>query len=98
MILMAYDEHWETGDVRAPSQARAGSSKLLDKRMKDLDPDHTIIALGNYGYDWAQGKPAEDVTFQDVARIARTNAGDIDFDADAENPHFTYQGQGGAGA
>jgi peptidoglycan-N-acetylglucosamine deacetylase len=91
MILMAYDEHWETG-AAGPVASQSWFEKLLDDRMKQLDPDHTIIALGNYGYDWSNtGKPAEDVTFQDVARIAHMRAGDIDFDADAENPHLTYK-------
>ena len=95
MILMAYDEHWETG-AAGPIASQSWFEKLLDDRMKQLDPDHTIIALGNYGYDWSNtGKPAEDVTFQDVARIAHMRAGDIDFDADAENPHLTYKDDAG---
>ena len=95
MILMAYDQHWETG-AAGPIAGQSWFEKLLDDRMKQLDPDHTIIALGNYGYDWSNtGKPAEDVTFQDVARIAHMRAGDIDFDADAENPHLTYKDEAG---
>jgi cellulose synthase/poly-beta-1,6-N-acetylglucosamine synthase-like glycosyltransferase/peptidoglycan/xylan/chitin deacetylase (PgdA/CDA1 family)/spore germination protein YaaH len=94
MVLMAYDEHWEEG----ASGSIAGQSwfeNLLDKRMKELDPDHTIIALGGYGYDWAKGKQAEDLTFQDVTRLARSTNADIDFDPDAENPHFTYKDKHG---
>jgi peptidoglycan-N-acetylglucosamine deacetylase len=95
MILMAYDEHFEQS-APGPVASQAWYENLLDARMKDLDPDHTIIALGNYGYDWSKpGTPAEDVTFQDVARIARLQASDIDFDADAENPHFTYKDSSG---
>ncbi|MEJ0052484.1 MAG: glycosyltransferase [Methylovirgula sp.] len=94
-ILMAYDEHWETG-AAGPIASQSWFEKLLDDRMKQLDPDHTIIALGSYGYDWPNtGKPAEDVTFQDVARIAHMRASDIDFDADAENPHLAYKDDAG---
>jgi peptidoglycan-N-acetylglucosamine deacetylase len=95
MILMAYDEHWE----EAPSGSIASQDwyeRLLDERMKDLDPDHTIIALGNYGYDWAPGKPADDLTFQETARLAHLTNAEIDFDPDAENPRFTYRGADGA--
>ena len=94
MILMAYDEHWDTG---APGSiaSQGWFEKLLDLRMKDLDPNHTIIALGNYGYDWTLGKTGEDMTFQDTARLARTLDAEIDFDPDAENPHFTYRGADG---
>ncbi len=95
LILMAYDEHWETG-AAGPVASQGWYEKLLDQRMKDLDPDHTIVAIGNYGYDWGKpGAQAEDVTFPDVARIARMQASSIDFDADAENPHFTYKDSAG---
>ena len=95
LILMAYDEHWETG-IAGPVASQGWYEKLLDQRMKDLDPDHTIVAIGNYGYDWGKpGAQAEDVTFPDVARIARMQASSIDFDADAENPHFTYKDNAG---
>ena len=30
--------------------------KTLDKRMRSLDPDHTIVAIGSYGYDWVEGR------------------------------------------
>jgi peptidoglycan-N-acetylglucosamine deacetylase len=95
LILMAYDEHWETGTA-GPVAGQGWYEKLLDQRMKDLDPDHTIVAIGNYGYDWGKpGTQAEDVTFPDVARIAHMQASSIDFDADAENPHFTYKDSAG---
>ena len=29
---------------------------MLDKRMRDLPADSTIVALGNYGYDWVKGE------------------------------------------
>ncbi len=48
---MAYDEHM-TPIPPAASPARAGTRTTLDKRMRVLAPNHTIVALGNYGYDW----------------------------------------------
>ncbi|MDB5974568.1 MAG: polysaccharide deacetylase, partial [Nevskia sp.] len=93
LVLMAYDEHWEEG---APGSiaSQAWFEKTLDKRMKDLDPSQTIIAIGNYGYDWTAGKPAEDVTYQEAIRSAQESEADIDFDEDAENPHFSYEEEG----
>lgn len=95
MILMAYDEHWDTGTPGSIA-SQGWFEHLLDLRMKDLDPSHTIIALGNYAYDWTPGKPGEDLTFQDTARLARMRDAEIDFDPDAENPHFAYKGPDGA--
>ncbi|MCX5497068.1 glycosyltransferase [Kaistia dalseonensis] len=89
LILMAYDEHWEEG---APGSI-AGQSwfeQTLDKRMATLDSNHTIVAIGNYGYDWTKGKMAEDLTFQEAVLAAQDSEASIDFDPDTENPHFSY--------
>jgi hypothetical protein len=54
-LLMAYDEH----DDHGPAGSIAGQGwyeKTLDKRMKVLSPRRTIIAIGNYGYDWNGGQ------------------------------------------
>lgn len=93
LVLMAYDEHWEEG---APGSiaGQAWFEATLDKRMKDLDPSQTIIAIGNYGYDWAPGQPADDVTYQEAIRAAQDSQAEIDFDADSENPHFSYEEDG----
>src|SRR4029077_385411 len=53
-ILMAYDQTDENG---APG-AIAGQDwyeRILDKRMKQLPADSTIVAIGSYGYNWVQG-------------------------------------------
>jgi cellulose synthase/poly-beta-1,6-N-acetylglucosamine synthase-like glycosyltransferase/peptidoglycan/xylan/chitin deacetylase (PgdA/CDA1 family) len=89
MLLMGYDQHWEEG---APGSI-AGQTwfeETLDKRMRSLDPARTIIAVGSYGYDWVQGKNAEDLTFEEAVLSARDSEADIDFDPEAENPHFSF--------
>ena len=59
--------------------------------MKVLDPDQTIVAIGSYGYDWAQGQNAEAVTFQDSDGPRRRRPGRRSrFDPDTQNPHFSY--------
>ena len=93
VVLMAYDEHWEEG---APGSiaSQAWFESTLDERMKDLDPAETIIAIGNYGYDWIPGKPANDLSYQEAVRSAQDSESDIDFDEDALNPHFSYEEDG----
>jgi hypothetical protein len=63
LILMAYDQHWDTGQAGSIA-GRSWFGTILRERMKVLDPAHTIVALGNYAYDWPEGQPAEDITFQ----------------------------------
>jgi len=88
-MLMAYDEHDETG----PQGAIAGEpwfESTLDARMKELPPNRTIIALGSYAYDWHGGDMADDLTFQDAAIAAKDSNARVDFDPDTNNPHFSY--------
>jgi cellulose synthase/poly-beta-1,6-N-acetylglucosamine synthase-like glycosyltransferase/peptidoglycan/xylan/chitin deacetylase (PgdA/CDA1 family) len=94
LLLMAYDEHWETG---APGSI-AGQrwfEKVLSKRMAELDPARTIVAIGGYGYDWSGAPSAKAVTFQDAMRIARESQAPIVFDNESANPHFSYAERGG---
>lgn len=89
LLLMAYDEHWEEGTPGSIA-GQGWFEQILDKRMKELDPSRTIIALGNYGYDWTHGQNAEDMTFQDAVLAARDSEAKIDFDPESSNPHFSY--------
>jgi cellulose synthase/poly-beta-1,6-N-acetylglucosamine synthase-like glycosyltransferase/peptidoglycan/xylan/chitin deacetylase (PgdA/CDA1 family)/spore germination protein YaaH len=88
-LLMAYDEHWAGKDPGSIA-SQDWFERTLDKRMKQLDPDQTIIAIGSYGYDWAHGKNAEALTFQDAMDRATDAQADIAFDPDTQNPHFSY--------
>lgn len=89
MLLMAYDEHWETGKPGSIS-GQDWFEKTLDQRMRDLDPARTIIAIGNYGYDWRRSGGAQTVTFQEAVLAARDSEADIQFDPASNNPHFSY--------
>lgn len=89
VVLMAYDEHWEEG-VAGPIASQPWFERVLESRMKQLDPAHTIIAIGSYGYDWVSGEGAQEVSFGDAMLAARDSEADIEFDDDALNPHFSF--------
>ena len=79
IVLMGYDQHWD----ESRSGSIAGQSwfeDTLDKRMKELDPDHTIVAIGGYGYDWIKGQPTQELTFEEAVLSARDSEADIQFD------------------
>ena len=80
--------------VRPPG-AIAGEDwyeRILDKRMRELPADSTIIALGNYGYDWMQGDAqATTKEFSEAMVAARDSGADIQFDDASNNPHFSYE-------
>ncbi|HBH40850.1 MAG TPA: polysaccharide deacetylase, partial [Rhizobiales bacterium] len=89
IVLMGYDEHWH----ESRSGSIAGQSwfeDTLDKRMKELDPDHTIVAIGGYGYDWIKGQPTQELTFEEAVLSARDSEADIQFDPETSNPHFSF--------
>jgi peptidoglycan-N-acetylglucosamine deacetylase len=94
-LLMAYDEHWAGKDPGSIA-GEDWFERTLDKRMKVLDPDQTIIAIGSYGYDWSHGQNAETLTFQDAMDRAADAQADIAFDPDTQNPHFSYSENDGS--
>ncbi|MEP7187238.1 MAG: glycosyltransferase, partial [Rhodanobacter sp.] len=93
-LLMAYDQHWAGKDAGSIA-AEDWFEQTLDKRMKVLDPERTIVAIGSYGYDWALGKNAEALTFQDAMDRAADAQATIAFDPDSQNPHYDYSDDDG---
>jgi peptidoglycan-N-acetylglucosamine deacetylase len=89
LLLMGYDQHEEEGAAGSIAGQR-WFEETLNKRMKDLDPDHTIIAVGGYGYDWVRGKKTEDLSFEEAILSARDSEADIVFDSKSANPHFSF--------
>ena len=89
-ILMAYDQHWANSDPGTVA-AQDWFERNLANRMRELEPSKTIIALGNYGYDWTEGKPeAEELTFQEAVISARDSEAKIVFDPASRTPNFEY--------
>jgi len=90
LMLMAYDQHWAGSDA-GPIAAQSWFEQNLVNRMRQLDPAKTIIALGNYGYNWTDGeKEAEEVTCQRALITARESFAKILFDPDSRTPYFEY--------
>lgn len=90
LMLMAYDEHW-AGKVSGPIASQAWYERLLAQRMRELNPAKTIIALGNYGYNWTEGADSpEEVSVQQALIDARDSEAQIEFDADTRNPRYGY--------
>ncbi len=94
VVLMAYDEHWATGDP-GPAASQDWFEKTLDRDMYGLDPNRTVITFGAYGYDWtiadAKGPGrADTVTFYDATQTAHDANADVQLDDDALNPTYAY--------
>lgn len=93
LMLMGYDQHWSTGTPGSIA-AQSWFTSNLAKRMKELDPAHTIVAVGNYGYDWPEGEAGDDTSFQETMLAARDAKAAIDFDPETLNPRYSYTEDG----
>ena len=99
LVLMAYDQHWATGDAGPPA-GQDWFEQNLDRQLSKLDETKTIVALGSYGYDWTlkdkAAKPgegealAESLTFHEATEIARDSQVDVRMDPASLNPTFGY--------
>ena len=90
LILMAYDQHW-AASLPGPIASQTWFEQNLVSRMHQLDPAKTIIALGNYGYDWNEDeKNAEEVTCQKALMTAKESDAKVLFDPESRTPYFEY--------
>ncbi len=94
VVLMAYDQHYGGGEPGPPAGQDWFESELA-KRMANLDPRRTVLALGAYGYDWtlAQGKlkgHSDAVTFTEATQKAHDAGSRAEMDENALNPNFGY--------
>ena len=89
LVLMAYDEHF-ANKAYGSIASQGWYEQLLAKRMAELNPSKTIIALGNYGYDWTEGQNADEVSFQEAVIHAYESDAKIEYDPATGNPHYDY--------
>jgi poly-beta-1,6 N-acetyl-D-glucosamine synthase len=96
LIVMAYDEHYESG-TPGPIASAGWYYKVLEETLRSVPPEKLVVGIGNYAYDWNRKKgTAESISYQTALIEAEDNRPDeapqkiIDFDADALNPTFTY--------
>ncbi len=100
IVLMAYDEHYGTGDPGPPAGQDWFESHLASA-MAGLEPAKTVLALGAYGYDWAlasKGNPkgsAEAVTFNEATQTAVDSQSKVAMDQVSLNPTYGYEDETG---
>jgi peptidoglycan-N-acetylglucosamine deacetylase len=96
IILMNYDLHWPTS-APGPIAPQDWFNRNMDAMIKMVPADKIIMGIANYGYDWPaktkiDPKPvAQAVTFQQGVVTAVESEADITFDADTQNPHYSYE-------
>ncbi|MBS0333314.1 MAG: hypothetical protein JSS35_11140, partial [Proteobacteria bacterium] len=64
--------------------------RSLDAKLASLDPAHTVVALGAYGYDWPAGGAAQVVSASQAQALAAAQHAAVNRNAAEANPHFAY--------
>ena len=95
VLLMAYDQHWGTGDPGPPA-GQEWFEETLARDMKILDPRRTVVSLGAHGYDWTLKDntgpaSAESVEFYDATQLAFDSNAGVSLDDNELNPTFAFE-------
>jgi cellulose synthase/poly-beta-1,6-N-acetylglucosamine synthase-like glycosyltransferase/spore germination protein YaaH/peptidoglycan/xylan/chitin deacetylase (PgdA/CDA1 family) len=96
VIVMAYDEHGSVGPP-GPIASMSWYRDTLLHALRSIPRDKLVVGIGNYAYDWMEGRGwAEPMTYQ-AALVTATDyrQGErpeeiVDFDPEALNPTFSY--------
>ena len=95
VILMVYDQHYSGSDP-GPVAAIDWTEEVLRLRQMDVPASKTIVALGNYAYDWQANHEPAVKTFEEAVITASESSGDegkidIHLDPASLNPTFQYE-------
>jgi len=97
IILMNYDQH-VPGTAAGPVAAQDWFTTNLELALKAVPRAKLIVAIGNYGYDWALRKGektappsrVDTVSVQEAWLHASESDSNIIFEPDSLNPHYAY--------
>ena len=92
IVLMAYDEHWQGGQP-GPIASAPWFADRVAQSLRGVEPNRTIAALGNYAYDWHDGK-ADSLTVEEAWLAAHDGGTRPTFDAASGNVGFSYSDAG----
>jgi cellulose synthase/poly-beta-1,6-N-acetylglucosamine synthase-like glycosyltransferase/spore germination protein YaaH/peptidoglycan/xylan/chitin deacetylase (PgdA/CDA1 family) len=97
VVVMAYDEHNSGSPTPGAISSINWYREVLHRAVRNIPREKLVIGLGNYAYDWMEGRGwAEPLTYQQaLVTAARFHQGEapeniVDFDPEALNPTFLY--------
>ncbi|HKA22860.1 MAG TPA: glycosyltransferase [Blastocatellia bacterium] len=95
VILMAYDQHY-VGSDPGPIAGLDWFEENLRLRQTDVPASKTIVAIGNYAYDWKERAEPEIKTFEEAILTAAESSDpgekvQIQLDSASLNPRFEWE-------
>ncbi|WP_294319884.1 glycosyltransferase [uncultured Sphingomonas sp.] len=94
VILMAYDEHWESG-TPGPIASQPWFIAQVEQAIRQVGRDKLVVALGSYAYDWHDGG-ADALSIEEAWLAAHDSSAQIGFDRSSGNAGFTYDDERGS--
>ncbi|WP_052018287.1 glycosyltransferase [Novosphingobium lindaniclasticum] len=92
LVLMAYDEHWQ-GGTPGPIASNPWFAQKLSHALAGLPPGKAIVALGEYAYNWHDGK-ADSMTVEEAWLDAHDSGAAPQYDPMSGNAGYSYEDQG----
>jgi len=93
LVLMAYDEHWQGGQA-GPIASDGWFAERVSAALRGVPAGKVIAALGNYGYDWHDGR-ADALTVGEAWLAAHDSETRPTFVGTAGNAGFAYADEAG---
>ena len=91
LFVMDYDEHEPTSQA-GPIASQTWFVNSLKKDVAQIGADKVIVAVGNYAYDWTEGKPrGATPSTEEAWLIAHDSGSPVRFDPASGNPTFDYE-------
>lgn len=92
--IMAYDRHWrESGP--GPVAPLAWVDEVVQFALGEVAADKIVLGVATYGYDWAAGRPGDDLVWEDAIALAESSGVAPRWDGESASPWFTYTDQQG---
>jgi len=89
VIVMAYDEHWRTGEA-GPIASLPWCKKVLDYAQKRIPPEKLVMGLPLYGRAWQVENYAQALRYPQAIDLCQKISCDVKMTETGE-PFFEYQ-------
>jgi spore germination protein YaaH len=93
VVLMAYDEHWQTGRS-GPIASDPWFTSVVRRALSQIPASKLIVALAAYAYDWPANGPAAILSIPQAHALAAQNGATIERDAVSGAASFVYAADG----
>jgi peptidoglycan-N-acetylglucosamine deacetylase len=93
VFIMAFD-HDLTSDSPGPLASQAWFGANVARAVTAVGDRKSIIAIGNYAYDWTGPGEATEISVEEAWLAAHDSDASINFDAQSGNASFAYEEDG----